>query len=494
MEWFADEDGDGHGDPEDSLFDCMDLAGRVLNDLDCNDDDPEVHGSASERLDKIDNDCSGEVDDLTTDDAGVRLSGSDDEGGFGFSLAGAVDFDADDRTDLVVGAHETGVVKVFSGGAMVAAEAATEALLVLSGSHASFGRTVTFIEDLNMDGEVDLAVGSPAEATPSGGTGSVQIFYGPLSDVDDLATPDHEILSSSGGSFGDMVSDAGTLGTDTGFLAVHGSIKTGDAAGLYFYQWWSEGDASGLTLSFSIAGTGAGDGFGQAIMARQDLDGDGLDDLVVGAPMASVEEDGSGAAYIFYTPFRSDLDLSDADEVISGDATGDEFGLALTAVDDWDGDGGVDILLSAPGYGDDSGRAYLIQPMGLGDGVSASSLAYATFDGGDGRFGAAVFANGDLDGDGFTDVMIGAPDSDVEDSAEGRAFMYWSDGASGSLVPDARVDGLESDASIGASLSGIVDLSTGDLLWQATGGWGADVDEGDGIRTDAGAVWLFDWD
>jgi len=363
-------------------------------------------------------------------------------------------------------------------------------MVTLSGTDASFGRTVTFLEDLNLDGLVDLAVGSPGESTSSGGIGTVQIYFGPLDALDATSAPDAEILSSSGGSFASTVADAGMLTEGHRYLAVYGSIKTGDAPGLYMYS----SAESSVALAMSVMGSGAGDEFGHAVVGGHDLNGDGLDDLMVGAPSASVGDAIHGAAYVFYSPYRTGFDVFDADDVISGDSAGDDFGFAMSAVNDWDGDGNTDVVISAPGSSSDDGQAFLFQPTSLGDGVGASGMALATYQASGGELGTAMSSAGDLDGDGMHEVVLGAPSADAGADSEGSVYVYWSGGASGVLTPDARIDGVGSGAYLGSALGGIVDEATGALVWQAVGGFGADSDDGGSLEIETGSVWFFEWD
>ena len=115
-----------------------------------------------------------------------------------------------------------------------------------------------------------------------------------------------------------------------------------------------------------LAGEAAGDLAGDSVSGAGDVNGDGFADLIIGAQRAYVVEDQSGAAYVVLGgPAVGDMSLADADARFAGVAGGDAAGNAVGGGGDINGDGFSDLLIGAPNAGKDTGAAYLI--LGIGE-------------------------------------------------------------------------------------------------------------------------------
>ena len=200
---------------------------------------------------------------------------------------------------------------------------------------------------------------------------------------------------------------------------------------------------------FSIQGEAAGDRLGLQVVGAGDVNADGYGDLILGAFSDSNGED-AGAAYLIFgkeTGFGP-IDLAGLDSAdgvkIAGGAAGDAAGIGVAGAGDVNGDGFDDLVLGAflaDGGGVDSGAAYVL--FGRAAGLAGVNLAdLAPVDGfrldGESDYdhaGASVAGAGDLNGDGFADLLVGAPDDGTGGSNAGAAYVVFGAPAPGGPGP-----------------------------------------------------------
>ena len=182
------------------------------------------------------------------------------------------------------------------------------------------------------------------------------------------------------------------------------------------------GDISGTTpfdlsnADYIFVGEDAYDESGSAVASAGDVDGDGLDDLLIGAGYA----DNDGLYYVgrSYLVLGSSLagtttiELASADYIFVGEGASANAGLSLQSAGDVDGDGLADILIAprVPANDSEAGKAYLILRSSLGTSGSLIWRMQTTFTGeSDGDWaGQDVASAGDVDGDGLDDILVGA--------------------------------------------------------------------------------------
>jgi hypothetical protein len=344
---------------------------------------------------------------------------------FGFSVAGGGDWNADGRDEVVVGAYLDGTGGTHAGRFYVydmggAPPAANALELSLAGAAAGdyFGRSAATAGDMNGDGHDDVVVGAPANDAGGGDAGRAYVYFGgPGADlVADLTLTG----VAAGDDFGRSVGTAGDVNGD-GYDDVIVGATLNDAGGVdagRAYVFFG-GATPNATADLTLTGAAAGDNFGWSAGTAGDVNGDGYDDVIVGAYQNDAAGSNAGRAYVFYGGASPN---STADWVMTGAAAGNVFGFSVGTAGDVNGDGYADVIVGAyDAVGLEAGRAYVFY-----GGVAPNSTADLVLIGetvGD-LFGYSVGTAGDMNGDGYDDVIVGAFHDDAEGTNAGRAYVF----------------------------------------------------------------------
>lgn len=354
---------------------------------------------------------------------------------FGAAVAIA-DFNKDGYADIAVGAPgdvvggvAAGSVSIFPGSAngIGGGIRLTQSNVSGMGSEAGdqFGAALA-AGDFNKDGYADLAVGMPGEKLGNANkAGAIAVFPGKAAG---LTTGSGFGQDTGGGAnetndaFGSALATGDFNGDGYADLAigVPGEAPGAKPAGGLVYVY--KGSSSGVTGGWSVAqedmggATEAGDRFGAALAAGN-VTGSGHADLVIGAPGEAPNSDPAGSGGVYIMPGAADgtgtgFGRTQASNSGANEA-GDNFGAAL-AVGDFDKDGYADIAAGVPGEapGDNPASGSLLIMPGASSGLGAGYWVQEA-DGGEtlgagDRFGGALSA-GDVDADGYADLLVGAP-------------------------------------------------------------------------------------
>ncbi|MDC1182597.1 integrin alpha, partial [Planktomarina temperata] len=193
------------------------------------------------------------------------------------------------------------------------------------------------------------------------------------------------------------------------------------------------------TNGVKINGINEGDGSGISVSSAGDVNGDGVDDIIIGASGADANGSASGASYVVFGSanwLSESLELSSLDGTngfqINGIDENDYSGMSASSAGDFNGDGFDDIIIGAIGAdpnGESSGESYVV--FGSAEWLSGS-IELSALDGTNGfqingideydHSGWSVSSAGDFNDDGFDDIIIGAPDAE---SQTGESYLIY---------------------------------------------------------------------
>jgi hypothetical protein len=381
------------------------------------------------------------------------LTGGSAFGEFGHQVVWAGDLDADGIADLLVGAPAEGAVGRVH---LIAAEAGqgvrVRRTLEGGSSGERFGTCVTAIGDLNGDGHPDLALGATLSDLNLPDAGCVFIFHGgPGMDT----TADLVLHGTrSGQLFGFSIASGDFNGDGASDVLVGAPLDTqaGASIGRAFVYFGGRGMDARPDLEISSAVPSSQ--FGVSVRGIGDFNGDGHDDFAVGANWDDSRAPYAGRVYVYFGGPQVD---AKPDLVLEGHHRGEQLG-AIAAGGDINGDGHPDLVVGGeqgPGLSPHAGALYIY----LG-GPRSDAIADVRLRGekrGDG-FGQMAHAATDFDGDGFVDVLVGARFHGREGA--GRVYAYRG-GPHMDDVPDMILDGPMANAQFGIQIAPAGDL-TGD--------------------------------
>ena len=349
---------------------------------------------------------------------------------FGYAVGTAGDVNGDGYGDVIVGAYrydngqtDEGRAFVYHGSA-AGLSATADWTAESDQANARFGRSVGTVGDVNGDGYGDVIVGAYWYENGQTDEGRAFVYHGSATGLS--TSPAWTAESDQAGAyFGVSVGTAGDVNGDGYGDVIVGAYEYDNGETDEGRAFVYHGSATGLSTSpaWTAESDQAGARFGFSVGTAGDVDGDGYSDVIVGAPYYDNGEAYEGRAFVYHGA-ATGLSTSPAWTAESGQA-GARFGFSVGTAGDVDGDGYSDVIVGAYRYDNgqtDEGRATVYH--GSSTGLSTSAAWTAESDQADAYFGVSVGTAGDVNGDGYSDVIVGAYRYDNGETNEGRATVY----------------------------------------------------------------------
>ncbi|MEO8447881.1 MAG: FG-GAP-like repeat-containing protein [bacterium] len=351
---------------------------------------------------------------------------------FGFSVSTAGDINNDGYSDIIIGANfydgdqtDEGRALVYCG-SILGLPATPNWSAEGNQSNSQFGWSVSNAGDINNDGFDDVIVGAPTFTDGQQSEGKVMAYYGSAAGLS-LAPNWTGEKNQANSNYGISVSEAGDVNNDGYADIIIGAntydnpvynegaafVYLGSASGLTANSWATESHA----LAF-FAFTGI------SVSAAGDINNDGFDDVIIGAYAFDNGQTDEGRAFVYY---GSTSGLSSiADWTGENDQAYSRFAYSVATAGDVNNDGYSDVIVGSREYDNgqtNEGGAFLY--YGSATGLSTYPASIIESNQSNAYLGCSVGCAGDVNGDGFSDVIVGAYLYDNGQTDEGAAFVYY---------------------------------------------------------------------
>jgi hypothetical protein len=390
------------------------------------------------------------IPDANATTANARLESNQPGAEMGEKVAGAGDVNGDGYDDVIVGAwhydageEDEGVAFIFHGSAAgIASGTPATANTRLESNQTGAGMSLSLDSagDVNADGYDDVIVGAAHYNVDGSDEGAAFIYHGSVAGIvsGNPDTANTRITGDQqGAQMGIAVAGVGDVNSD-GYADIVIGAHTLDAgepdegaAFVFLGSAFGIQNPAPATAHARLEGDQAEAWMGVSVGGAGDVNGDGYDDVIVGARLYDLNESDEGAAFIFHGAASgiSSGGPEVANTRLTGNQLGGWLGSSVDSAGDVNADGYDDVIVGASRYDTnerDAGAAYLF--LGSVSGVvNAGPVdAYAAFEADQegAHLGYGVAGAGDVNGDGFGDVIIGVDQYDCGQKNEGAAFVF----------------------------------------------------------------------
>ena len=383
----------------------------------------------------------------------------------GISVASAGDVNGDGYSDVIVGAYGYTNGQFFEGRAFVyhgstSGINTTAAATVESNQvNASMGVSVTSAGDVNGDGYSDVIVGAHFYDNGQTREGAIFVYHGSASGINTTAAATVEsnlanaYLGYSVASAGDVNGD----GYSDVIVGAYGYTNGQSNEGAAFIY---HGSASGIntTAAATVESNQVNANMGYSVASSGDVNGDGYSDVIVGVPYFDNGQTDEGRAYV-YNGAATGINTTPVATVESNQINA-QMGYSVASAGDVNGDGYSDVIVGARLYDNgqtDEGAAFVYH--GSASGISTTAAATVESNQAIAWMGYSVASAGDVNGDGYSDVIVGALYYDNGQTDEGAAFVYHGSATGINTTAAATVESNQANAFMGWSVASAGDVN-----------------------------------
>lgn len=327
----------------------------------------------------------------------------------------------------------------------------------------AYGASVASAGDVNHDGYDDIIVGSPHYSNGQHFEGRAYMYLGSASGISLSPSWTYESnltdceIGWSVASAGDVNGD----GYDEVMVASEFCSAPGDPDNYRrgkVYLFYGSASGPGTTPDWELIGEGYEESLGWSIASAGDVNGDSYDDVIIGAPWASYPEGHEGRAYVFYGSISGLASTADWIEESDWDWSG--FGSSVASAGDVNGDGYGDVVIGQDHVSSPEnveGRVYVY--LGSTSGLENEPAWIYENNHEDTNLGESVAGAGDVNGDGYADVIVGGFHYKNPDEREGVVYLFFGSASGPSLLPDWVAEGNQAYAELGQPVASAGDVN-----------------------------------
>ncbi|HQX74393.1 MAG TPA: integrin alpha, partial [Chitinophagaceae bacterium] len=386
---------------------------------------------------------------------------------FGYCVASAGDVNGDGYSDIIIGAFsfdegftDEGKAFVYHGSAAGLSATPNSTPDDADQAFAQVGISVASAGDVNGDGFSDVMIGARLYDDGFSDEGKVFVYHGSATGLSATPNSTPDDADQLNAYFGFSIASAGDINGDGYSDVIIGAYSFDDGFTDEGKAFVYHGSAAGLSATPNSTPDDADQVFayfGFSVASAGDVNADGYSDVIIGAYQyndgANIDE---GLAFVYHGS-AAGLSASPNNTPDDADQSGANFGVSVACAGDVNGDGYSDVIIGAWTYDDsgnnDEGRAFVY----FGSATGLSATPNSTPDDADqafAQFGISVASAGDVNGDGYSDVIIGANGfNDGANTDEGRTFVY--NGSPGKLntTEQVQLDNSQNNAQMGYSVA-----------------------------------------